>query len=149
MLSIRVAEVNTSIVRPTNIPQIMTDFAASIAEESGSSFRREHGLPKNSWQYILDRVVNPSFLWSSYAPGSLRLEDYEDVKYIWQAWDEGVYIKDVGHKPGLRLIDARRGNRESQETHKVSWGCTLLFFRPTFTLHGRFSSPRIEGFYSF
>ena len=34
--------------RPTNIPQIMTDFAASIAEESGSSFRREHGLPKKT-----------------------------------------------------------------------------------------------------
>ena len=69
-----------------------------------------------TWQYILDRVVNPSLLWSSYAPGSLG--DYEDVKSIWQAWDEGAYIKDVGHKPALRLIDARWGNRESQETHK-------------------------------
>ena len=69
-----------------------------------------------TWQYILDRVVNPSPLWSSYSPGSLG--DYADVKSIWQAWDEGEYIKDVGHKPALRLIDARWGNLESQETHK-------------------------------
>jgi len=69
-----------------------------------------------TWQYILDRVVNPSFLWSSYAPSSLG--DYADVKSIWQAWDEGAYIKDIGRKPALRLIDARWGNLESQETRK-------------------------------
>jgi hypothetical protein len=69
-----------------------------------------------TWQYILDRVVNPSPLWSSYSPSSLG--DYADVKSIWQAWNKGEYIKDVGHKPALRLIDARWGNLESQETHK-------------------------------
>ena len=69
-----------------------------------------------TWQYVLDRVVNPFPLWSSYAPGSLG--DFADVKAIWQAWDEGTYIKDVGRKPALRLIDARWGNLESQETHK-------------------------------
>jgi len=69
-----------------------------------------------TWQYVLDQVVNPSLLWSSYAPGSLG--DYADIKSIWQAWDEGTYIKDVGRKPALRLIDARWGNLESQETHK-------------------------------
>lgn len=69
-----------------------------------------------TWQYILDRVVNPSPLWASYSPGSLG--DYADIKSIWQAWDEGEYIKDVGRKPALRLIDARWGNLESQETHK-------------------------------
>lgn len=69
-----------------------------------------------TWQYILDRVVNPSALWFSYSPGSLG--DHADVKSIWQAWDEGEYIKDIGHKPPLRLIDARWGNLESQETHK-------------------------------
>ena len=69
-----------------------------------------------TWQYILDRVMNPSALWSSYAPGSLG--DYPDIKSIWQAWDEGAYIENVGRKPAVRLIDARRGNLESQETHK-------------------------------
>jgi len=69
-----------------------------------------------TWQYILDRVVNPSALWSSYAPGSLG--DYPDIKSIWQTWDEGAYIKNVGHKPAVHLIDARWGNLESQETHK-------------------------------
>ena len=69
-----------------------------------------------TWQYILDRVVNPSSLWSSYSPGSLG--DYTDVKSIWQAWDEGEYIKDVGHKPALRAIDTRWGNLENQETQK-------------------------------
>lgn len=89
-----------------------------------------------TWQYILDMVINPSPLWSSYAPGSLG--DYADVKSIWQAWDEGTYIKDVGHKPALRLIDARWGNLESQETHKrkfPSWRprndnkvCSVCFY---------------------
>jgi hypothetical protein len=69
-----------------------------------------------TWQYILDEVVNPSSLWASYSPGSLG--EYSDVKSIWQVWDEGEYIKDVGHKPALRLIDARWGNLESQETRK-------------------------------
>ena len=69
-----------------------------------------------TWQYILDRVVNPSALWSSYAPSSLG--DYPDIKSIWQAWDEGVYIENVGHKPAVCLTDARWGNLESQETHK-------------------------------
>ena len=69
-----------------------------------------------TWQYVLDQVVNPSPLWSSYAPSSLS--DYADIKSIWQAWDEGTYIKDIGRKPALRLIDARWGNLESQETHK-------------------------------
>jgi len=77
-----------------------------------------------TWQYILDGVINPSLLWSSYAPGSLG--DYADVKSIWQAWDEGAYIKDVGRKPALRLIDARWGNLESQETHK----CKFPSWRP-------------------
>ena len=31
---------------------------------------------------------------------------------------EPMYIKNVGHKPALRLIDVRWGNLESQETHK-------------------------------
>ncbi len=69
-----------------------------------------------TWQYVLDKVVNPSPLWSSYAPCSLG--DYADVKSIWQAWDEGTYIKNVGRKPAFRLIDARWGNLESHETHK-------------------------------
>jgi len=41
-----------------------------------------------------------------------------DVKSIWQAWDEGAYIKDVGRKLALRLIDTKWGNLKSQETHK-------------------------------
>ena len=69
-----------------------------------------------TWQYLLDQVINPSPLWSSYAPGSLG--DYADIKSIWQAWDEGTYIKNVGCKLALRLIDARWGNLKSQETHK-------------------------------
>ncbi len=69
-----------------------------------------------TWQYILDRVINPSALWSSYAPGSLG--NYPDIKSIWQTWDEGAYIENVGRKPAVRLIDARWGNLESQETHK-------------------------------
>jgi hypothetical protein len=98
-----------------------------------------------TWQYILDRVVNPSPLWFSYSPGSLG--DFADVKSIWQAWDEGEYIKDIGRKPALRLIDTRWGNLESQETHKrkyPSWRprndnkvCAYSIF-----IHGNFTGSR-------
>jgi hypothetical protein len=69
-----------------------------------------------TWQYIFDRIRNPSTLWLSYAPGSLG--DYPDIKSLWQAWDEGTFVIDVGRTPALRLIDARWGNLKSQETHR-------------------------------
>ena len=69
-----------------------------------------------TWQYIFDRITNPSELWLSYAPGSLG--DYPDIKSLWQAWDEGTLVVDVGRTPALRLIDARWGNLKSQETHR-------------------------------
>jgi len=72
-----------------------------------------------TWQYILDRVINPLDLWPSYAPGSLS--DYPNVKSIWQVWDKGAYTRDVGCKPALCVIDARWGNLESQETHKCKY----------------------------
>ena len=69
-----------------------------------------------TWQYIFDRIINPSNLWLSYAPGSLG--DYPDIKSLWQAWDEGTFVNDVGRTPALRLIDARWGNLKSQETRR-------------------------------
>ncbi|KAF8952114.1 hypothetical protein BDZ97DRAFT_1626821, partial [Flammula alnicola] len=69
-----------------------------------------------TWQYIFEKIANPSDLWPSYAPGSLG--DYSDVKSLWQAWDEGTFVIDIGRKPPLRLIDARWGNLKSQETHR-------------------------------
>ena len=69
-----------------------------------------------TWQYIFDRITNPSKLWLSYAPGSLG--DYPDIKSLWQAWDEGTFVVDVGRTPALRLVDARWGNLKSQETHR-------------------------------
>ena len=47
-----------------------------------------------TWQYIFDRIINPSSLWLSYTPGSLG--DYPDIKSLWQAWDEGTFVIDVG-----------------------------------------------------
>jgi hypothetical protein len=94
-----------------------------------------------TWQYIFDRITNPSNLWLSYAPGSLG--DYPDIKSLWQAWDEGIFVIDVGRTPALRLIDARWGNLKSQETHRgkfPSWRptnnekvCTVLHIISCFT----------------
>jgi hypothetical protein len=77
-----------------------------------------------TWQYIFDQITDPSSLWLSYAPASLG--DYPDIKSLWQAWDEGAFVVDIGHKPALRLIDARWGNLKSQETHRGR----LPFWRP-------------------
>ena len=78
-----------------------------------------------TWQYLFDRITNPSKIWLLYTPGSLG--DYLDIKSLWQAWDEGAFVIDVGQTPALRLIDARWGNLKSQETH---WG-RLPSWRPT------------------
>lgn len=69
-----------------------------------------------TWQYIFARITSPPELWLVYTPGSLG--QYADIKSLWQEWEEGAYVKDIGRKPALRLIDARWGNLESQETHK-------------------------------
>jgi hypothetical protein len=69
-----------------------------------------------TWQYIFDRITNPSDLWVLYAPRGLG--DYPDVKSLWQAWDKGTFVDDVGRKPALQLIDARWGNLKSQETNR-------------------------------
>ena len=65
-----------------------------------------------TWQYTFDRITDPSSLWLSYAPGSLG--DYPNIKTLWQAWDEGTFVVDVGRKPALRLIDARWGNLKAK-----------------------------------
>ncbi|PPR08000.1 hypothetical protein CVT24_003747 [Panaeolus cyanescens] len=69
-----------------------------------------------TWQHILDAVSNPVELWATYEPGSLG--EYRDIKSLWQAWDEGTFVPNVGHKPALRLIDARWGDLRNQKTNK-------------------------------
>ena len=103
---------------PLGNPLVHTshDLILPAASAFSSSTYPHFTTVECTWQYVLDKVVNPSVLWSLYAPGSLG--EYADIKSIWQTWDEGTYIKDVGRKPALRLIDARWGNLESQETHK-------------------------------
>ena len=84
-----------------------------------------------TWQYILDRVVNPSSLWVSYSSGSLG--DYADVKSIWQAWDEVEYIKDISHRPALQLIDKRWGNLETRRhiSESIHLGDPKITTKPT------------------
>ncbi|PPR04707.1 hypothetical protein CVT24_011829 [Panaeolus cyanescens] len=69
-----------------------------------------------TWQHILDAVSNPVELWAVYEPGSLG--EYRDIKSLWQAWDEGTFVPNVGHKPALRLIDSRWGDLRNQKTNK-------------------------------
>ncbi|PPQ83254.1 hypothetical protein CVT24_001164 [Panaeolus cyanescens] len=69
-----------------------------------------------TWQHILDAVSNPVELWAAYEPGSLG--EYRDIKSLWQAWDEGTFVPNVGHKPALRLIDSRWGDLKNQKTNK-------------------------------
>lgn len=85
-------------------------------------FECEHGrggactdvLECCTWQHVLDQVVNPSALWSGYEPGNLG--HYLDIKSLWQAWEEGTYVTNIGRKPALQMIDAKWGNLESQDT---------------------------------
>jgi hypothetical protein len=102
-----------------------------------------------TWQYIFDRITNPSNLWLSYAPGSLG--DYPDIKSLWQAWDEGTFVIDVGRTPALRLIDARWGNLRSQETRRgkfPSWRPTnneKVCTSSSYTLSNRFCSYNLQA----
>lgn len=69
-----------------------------------------------TWQYILEKVVNPMSLWETYAPQSLGF--YSDIKMLWQWWDEGGFVEGVGRLPALRLIEARWGTLKNQATNK-------------------------------
>jgi hypothetical protein len=43
---------------------------------------------------------------------------FPSIMSLWQCWDEGAYIMDVGQAPALRLINARWGSLKNQETKK-------------------------------
>jgi hypothetical protein len=69
-----------------------------------------------TWQYILEKVVNLTVLWDSYAPQSLGF--YSDIKMLWQWWDKGSFVEGVGRLPALCLIEARWGILKNQATNK-------------------------------
>ena len=97
-------------------PRTQQDLVLPPCGAFASSFYPAFTTRDCTWQYIFDRVTNPSDLWLSYAPGSLG--DYPDIKSLWQAWDEGTFVVDVGRKPAMRLIDARWGNLKSHDTRQ-------------------------------
>lgn len=69
-----------------------------------------------TWNSVFAHIVDPSLLWTVYAPDSLG--NYPDIKSLWQAWDEGSYVENVGRKPALRLLDARWGSLKNMKTNK-------------------------------
>jgi hypothetical protein len=97
-------------------PRTQQDLILPLCSAFASAIYPPFTTRDCTWQYIFDRITNPANLWLSYAPGSLG--DYPDIKSLWQAWDEGTFVIDVGRTPALRLIDARWGNLKSQETHR-------------------------------
>ncbi|KAF8268134.1 hypothetical protein EI94DRAFT_1700470 [Lactarius quietus] len=42
--------------------------------------------------------------------------DYPDIKSLWQAWEEGMFVEGVGCTPPLRLIDEKWGSCPGQRT---------------------------------
>jgi hypothetical protein len=69
-----------------------------------------------SWTSLFAMVKQPSLLWKSWRPESLG--NYQNIKLLWQAWDEGTLIEGVGRKPPLRLVDKEWGSQKHQQTSK-------------------------------
>ncbi|KAF9537354.1 hypothetical protein CPC08DRAFT_651784, partial [Agrocybe pediades] len=82
-----------------------------------------------TWQNIFDRVENPGNLWLSYAPRNLG--DYPSVRSLWEAWDEGAPVQNVGRKPALRLIEERWGTLQNEETKKKKYASWRRNLDPT------------------
>ncbi|KAF8258786.1 hypothetical protein EI94DRAFT_1512082, partial [Lactarius quietus] len=66
------------------------------------------------WNSVLSLVQQPLLLWPGYAPKNLG--DYPDIKSLWQAWEEGMFVEGVGCTPPLRLIDEKWGSCPGQRT---------------------------------
>lgn len=75
-------------------PRTQHDLILPPAIAFTSSFYPSFTVRDCTWQFVFEKVVNPSALWSVYAPESLG--DYTDIKSLWQAWDEGTYLPNIG-----------------------------------------------------
>ncbi|KAI5822688.1 hypothetical protein K523DRAFT_256545 [Schizophyllum commune Tattone D] len=69
-----------------------------------------------TWAAIFDKVQNPVALWGTYAPKGLG--GYATVAELWEHWNEGRYIPNVGRLPAIRLIEERWGNLKNTTTGK-------------------------------
>lgn len=69
-----------------------------------------------TWTYVLKAVENPLLLWEIYAPGNLG--EYSTVSALWEAWDEGTYLVDIGRKAALRSIEERWGALKDESTKR-------------------------------
>ncbi|PBK79151.1 hypothetical protein ARMGADRAFT_951218, partial [Armillaria gallica] len=67
-----------------------------------------------TWQAVFMVVVQPMAIWTVYAPKSLG--GYCTVCELWQSWDEGTIIEDVGCLPPIRIIDEKWGNLKNKQT---------------------------------
>ncbi|KAF8480487.1 hypothetical protein DFH94DRAFT_631092 [Russula ochroleuca] len=68
------------------------------------------------WQVMFTHIRQPQHLWSCWGPKNLG--DYPSIEMLWQAWDEGSFVSEVGHQPPLRLVEKQWGHQEDQRTGK-------------------------------
>ncbi|KAF9233922.1 hypothetical protein BU15DRAFT_53242 [Melanogaster broomeanus] len=69
-----------------------------------------------SWHSIFELVAQPRYLWASWHPGNLG--DYQTVKQLWMAWDEGTIVEGVGQLPPLQLVEKEWGRTKDLSTNK-------------------------------
>ncbi|KAF8267001.1 hypothetical protein EI94DRAFT_1489235, partial [Lactarius quietus] len=73
-----------------------------------------------TWNSVLSLVQQPLLLWPGYAPK--HLGEYSDIKSLWQAWEEGMFVEGVGCTPPLRLIDEKWGSLNKMASTKGPTG---------------------------
>lgn len=75
-----------------------------------------------NWTSIFAIIKQPALLWRVWWPESLG--NYQNIKHLWQAWDEGAFVERVGHRPPLQLVDKEWGLQKHQlmlKGHLPSW----------------------------
>jgi len=71
---------------------------------------------KCNWTSMFAMIQQPALLWKPWRPDNLG--NYQSIRLLWQAWDEGTLIEGVGRKPPLRLVDKEWGSQKHQQTSK-------------------------------
>jgi len=101
----------------TPFDMILPEPAAFCEAMSMSLARYPTFMARNcNWTSILAMVKQPALVWKCWRPNNLG--DYENIKCLWQAWDEGTLIEGVGRLAPLQLVDKEWGSQKNQQTSK-------------------------------
>jgi hypothetical protein len=106
---------NPSTIHPLN--DLILPPSSAFGSPSSSISTYPSFLHNSSWSTILSLVQNPRLLWDIYAPKNLG--EYICVKEIWDTWDAGLVVQNVGQMPPLKDVEERFGKITDPKTGRT------------------------------